>query len=206
MNRDMEAARSIILDKATTIITEKEGQAAAHTKHKDIIALISKDNLKMKEAGEEGLSFETMRDQVMTFLGAGHDTTATGVAWTLHLLSTHPKIQSRLREEVRQYMPFLFDPTKRYDAVELAKADADQLPYLDNVCRESLRYIPPIPMTVRQSLADDMLGEYKVPAGTVIYVLANAINRLPMYWGPTADYLILRDGIICQRVTLPMRL
>tara|TARA_R110002060_G_scaffold49037_5_gene60011 strand:+ start:148 stop:984 length:837 start_codon:yes stop_codon:yes gene_type:complete len=69
MNRDMESARTIILNKATDIITEKEGQAAAHTKHKDIIALISKDNLKQKEAGEEGLSFETMRDQVMTFLG-----------------------------------------------------------------------------------------------------------------------------------------
>ncbi|PMD45807.1 cytochrome P450 [Hyaloscypha variabilis F] len=187
MNRDMEAARTIIVDKATTIITEKEGQAAAHTNHKDIIALISKDNLKMKEAGEEGLSFETMRDQVMTFLGAGHDTTATGVAWTLHLLSTHPEIQTRLREEVRTHMPFLFDASKRYDPVELANADADQLPYLDSVCRESLRYIPPIPMTVRQSLADDVLGDYRVPAGTVIYVLANAINRLPMYWGPTAD-------------------
>ena len=78
----MEAARNIILDKATNIITEKEDQDVAHTNHKDIIALSSKDNLKMKEAGEEGLSFETMRDQVMTFLGAGHDTTATGVAWT----------------------------------------------------------------------------------------------------------------------------
>ena len=187
MNRDMEAARSIIVDKATDIITEKESQAAAHSKHKDIIALISKDNLKMKEAGEEGLSFETMRDQVMTFLGAGHDTTATGVAWTLHLLSTHPEIQQRLREEVKAYMPFLFDTTKRYDPTELAKTDADQLPYLDNVCRESLRYIPPIPMTVRQSLADDKLGDYHVPAGTVIYILANTINRLPMYWGPTAD-------------------
>jgi cytochrome P450 len=187
MNRDMESARSIILNKATTIITEKEGQAAAHTKHKDIIALISKDNLKMKEAGEVGLSFETMRDQVMTFLGAGHDTTATGVAWTLHLLSKHPSIQTRLREEVKTYMPFLFNPATRYDPAELAKADADQLPYMDNVCRESLRYIPPIPMTVRESIADDMLGPYKVPAGTVIYVLANAINRLPMYWGPTAD-------------------
>jgi len=42
-------------------------------------------------------------------------------------------------------------------------------------------------MTVSQSIADDRLGEYHVPAGTVIYVLANAINRLPMYWGPTAD-------------------
>lgn len=187
MNRDMESARSIILDKATDIITEKEGQAAAHTKHKDIIALISKDNLKMKEAGEEGLSFETMRDQVMTFLGAGHDTTATGVAWTLHLLSTHPEMQSRLREEVREYMPFLFNPETRYNQELLDKADPDLLPYMDNICRESLRYIPPIPMTVRESLADDKLGEYHVPAGTVIYVLANAINRLPMYWGPTAD-------------------
>lgn len=187
MNRDMESARSIILNKATNIITEKEGQAAAHTGHKDIIALISKDNLKMKEAGEVGLSFETMRDQVMTFLGAGHDTTATGVAWTLHLLSKNPSIQTKLREEVKTYMPFLFDPATRYDPAELAKADADQLPYMDNVCRESLRYIPPIPMTVRESIADDMLGPYKVPAGTVIYVLANAINRLPMYWGPTAD-------------------
>ncbi|KAG4434888.1 hypothetical protein IFR05_009618 [Cadophora sp. M221] len=187
MNRDMESARTIILDKATEIITEKEGQAAAHTKHKDIIALISKDNLKQKEAGEQGLSFETMRDQVMTFLGAGHDTTATGVAWTLHLLSKYPSIQSRLRDEIKQFMSFLFDPGMRYDAESLAKADADQLPYLDNVCRESLRYIPPIPMTVRESIADDQLGDYHVPGGTVIYVLANAINRLPMYWGPTAD-------------------
>ncbi|PVH75901.1 cytochrome P450 [Cadophora sp. DSE1049] len=137
--------------------------------------------------GEEGLSFETMRDQVMTFLGAGHDTTATGVAWTLHLLSKYPSIQSRLRDEIKHFMPFLFDPAMRYDAESLAKADADQLPYLDNVCRESLRYIPPIPMTVRESIADDQLGDYHVPGGTVIYVLANAINRLPMYWGPTAD-------------------
>jgi cytochrome P450 len=187
MNRDMEAARNIILNRATEIIKEKEGQAQAHSKHNDIIALISKDNLKKKAAGEEGLSLETMRDQVMTFLGAGHDTTATGVAWTLHLLSKYPKVQTRLREEVREYMPFLFHEDTRYDPIELGKVDADKLPYLDNVCRESLRYIPPIPMTVRQSLEDDTLGPYLVPAGTVIYVLANAINRLPMYWGPTAD-------------------
>jgi cytochrome P450 len=42
-------------------------------------------------------------------------------------------------------------------------------------------------MTVRQSLADDYLGSYEVPAGTVVYVLANAINRLPSYWSKTAD-------------------
>ncbi|KAI1334059.1 cytochrome P450 [Xylariaceae sp. FL0016] len=187
MNRDMETSRGIIIDKATEIITEKQEQAENNTGGKDILALIARDNKKMKAMGEQGLSFETMRDQVMTFLGAGHDTTATGVAWTIHLLSTHPEIQSRLREEVKDHMPFLFDKETRFDSEQVAIADADQLPYLDNVCRESLRYIPPIPMTVRQSLADDTLGGYKVPAGTVIYCLANAINRLPSYWGPTAD-------------------
>jgi cytochrome P450 len=116
-----------------------------------------------------------------------HDTTATSVAWSLHLLSKYPAIQEKLRAEIREHSPFLFDPSAREDQQRLENADVDQLPYLDNFCRESLRYIPSIPMTVRQSIVDDKLGEYMVPAGTTIYILANAINRLPQYWGPTAD-------------------
>lgn len=84
-------------------------------------------------------------------------------------------------------MPFLFDDSTRFDEETLSKADVDLLPFMDDVCRESLRYIPSIPMTVRQSIKDDQLGEYFIPAGTTIYVMANAINRLPMYWGPTAN-------------------
>ncbi|KAI5863000.1 cytochrome P450 78A3 [Durotheca rogersii] len=187
MNNDVRVSREIILNKATQIIREKQEQAEQNTTAKDILALIARDNKKLQAKGEAGLSFETMRDQVMTFLGAGHDTTATGVAWTIHLLSTHPEIQSRLREEIKDHMPFLFNQRTRLDPERIASADADQLPFLDNVCRESLRFIPPIPMTVRQAVADDYLGPYKVPAGTVVYILANVINRLPMYWGPTVD-------------------
>lgn len=95
-------------------------------------------------------------------------------------------MQTRLRAEIKQYMPWLFDPNTRMDPSHL-DADADQLPYLDNLCRESLRYIPPIPMTVRQTLADDTLGGYFVPAESTVYIHANAINRMPEYWGPTAD-------------------
>lgn len=187
MNRDMDISRGIIVDKATEIIQEKQSQAEMNTGGKDIISLIARDNKKLQDKGEAGLSFETMRDQIMTFLGAGHDTTATGIAWTLLLLAKHPKIQTQLREEIRNYLPFLFDANTRNDTANQATADPDQLPYLDKVCRESLRYIPPIPMTVRQSLADDTLAGYRIPAGSIIYVLANAINRLPMYWGETAD-------------------
>lgn len=189
MNRDMQESHDIIVDKATEIIKEKLSEPDDNVKSNDIMALIARDNKKLQEAGEKGLSFETMRDQIMTFLGAGHDTTATGLAWTLHLLSKNPDMQSKLRDEIREYFPFLFNDNESSTelSTDNANADPDQLPYLDNVCRESLRYIPPIPMTVRQSRADDNLGGYHVPGGTVVYILANAINRLPQYWGETAD-------------------
>lgn len=185
MNRDIQEARNIILSKATEIIRAKHAKPAS--KDKDIIALIVRDNMSLASANTDKLSFETMRDQVMTFLGAGHDTTATGVAWTLHLLAKHPHIQDKLRAEVQHHMPFLFDPATRYNKETLASIDPDHLPYLNNICRESLRYIPPIPMTVRQSIAPDVLGGYAVPAGTTIYIHANCIHRLPEFWGPTAN-------------------
>lgn len=187
MNRDMNASRHIIVDKASEIIHSKQAEAEHNSAGKDIIALIARGNKRLEAQGEAGLSFETMRDQIMTFLGAGHDTTATAVAWTIHLLSTHLDVQSRLREEIRAHLPFLFDKESRFDMAKLATADPDQLPYLHNVCRESLRYIPPIPMTVRQSISRDVVSGYTIPAGTSVYIFSNAINRLPQYWGPTAN-------------------
>jgi cytochrome P450 len=187
MNRDMETARQIILAKATEILKLKLTRAERGKRNKDVLSLIAKENKKLKDEGETGLSFNTMRDQVMTFLGAGHDTTATGACWAIHLLAKHPHIQNRLRTEIRDYFPFLFDPVERFDQEKLEAADPDKLPYLDNVCREVLRYIPPIPMTVRESVKDDQLGGYHVPGGTVVYVLANSVNRMPWFWGPDGD-------------------
>ena len=180
-NNDMVKSRKVIKDAANEIIRRKMYEV--DPKDKDIIALTIKDfNL----AGAERLSFETMRDQVMTFLGAGHDTTATGAAWTLHLLAKYPAIQKRLRAEIKQHMPCLFDPDSREEDGNLASVDVDQLPYLDNVCRESLRYIPPIPFTSRRSLSEDRLGGHIIPPGTYVSIHAHAVNQLPRYWGPTA--------------------
>ena len=181
MNHDMVKSRKVICDAATDIINRKLFEV--DSKDKDIIALTIRG---FNVPGAEQLSFETMRDQIMTFLGAGHDTTATGAAWTLHLLAKHPAIQQRLRAEIKQHMPSLFDPGSREDDAKLANVDVDQLPYLENVCRESLRYIPPIPFTVRQSVSEDRLGGYIIPPHTYVYVHANTINQLPQYWGSTA--------------------
>jgi cytochrome P450 len=103
------------------------------------------------------------------------------------MLAKHPDIQGKLREEIRSRMPFLFDPEAREVEENIEKADVDLLPYLEDVCKESLRYIPSIPMTVRKTIADDTLAGYFIPAGTTVYLMANTINRLPMYWGETAN-------------------
>lgn len=227
MNRDIDTSRDIILDKATEIIRSKyyeedvvkeekrgeeekeEGECGSNQgyaqgvkqKSKDIISLIARASRKLESEGEQGLSFETMRDQIMTFLGAGHDTTAASISWTLHILSKHPDIQERLRDEIRQCIPMLFDRTAATaddakdnfeDSVTrmtaaLAGMSPDQLPYLHNVCRESLRYLPPIPLTVRQSVDADTFSGYHIPAGTPVYIFPSVVNRLPAYWGPTAD-------------------
>ncbi|KAL2270061.1 hypothetical protein VTJ83DRAFT_2245 [Remersonia thermophila] len=190
-NRDVEAARKIIIEECDRILSEKLEAAQEAADAKDVLALIAQENNKLRAKGEPGLSRETMRDQIMTFLGAGHDTTATGVAWTIHLLATHPETQARLRAEIKDAMPCLFDPHWKFDESDAESlaclADVERLRYLDNVCRESLRYIPPIPMTVRQSIQDDVIDGYHVPAGTVIYLLSNSINRLEWFWGEDAE-------------------
>lgn len=184
-NSDIAFARDTILTRASTIINQKQVEAAEKkdTKSRDIIGMIVKDN--MNAAAEDTLTIDAMRDQVMTFLGAGHDTTATSVAWTLMLLAKHPDVQARLRDELRQHMPFLFGNNRNVD--EIAKADVDLLPFMERVCKEALRFIPSIPMTVRQALKDDYMAGYHIPAGTTVYLMANAINRLESYWGPTAN-------------------
>ncbi|EXJ59488.1 uncharacterized protein A1O5_12113 [Cladophialophora psammophila CBS 110553] len=186
-NRDIAMARNIILSRASEIIEEKQQGVISNkqSRPRDIIGLIVKDNMAASE--EDTLSLEAMRNQVMTFLGAGHDTTATSVAWMLLLLAKNPDIQEKLRGEIRSKLPFLFNPKSREDSDNIEKADVDLLPYLEDVCKESLRYIPSIPMTVRKTIEDDTLGGYFIPAGTTIYLMANTINRLPNYWGEKAD-------------------
>ena len=171
---------------ASIVSSKKEKKNAAA---RDIMSLIMRDNEKVSSSSGDKLSFHTLRDQVMTFLGAGHDTTATGVAWTLHLLSKRPTIQSKLRAEIKAHMPSLFGPNAQTFGFEneLSKYNVDALPYLSNVCRESLRYIPPIPLTIRKSKQDDTLAGHFIAAGTGVYIFANTINRLPQYWGEDAD-------------------
>jgi cytochrome P450 len=89
-----------------------------------------------------------LRDQLMTLLLAGHETTATGLAWTFDLLLHHPEAQRRLRAEL----------------------DAGETEYLDAVIEESLRIRPVVPITGRLLHEPATLGGYSLDPGTIVLV------------------------------------
>ena len=127
-----------------------------------------------------GFSEEDLVNQMMTFLAAGHETTASALTWAFYLLCLHPEVQTRLREEIRANLPSLDDP------VTVTAASLDNCLYLHAVCNEVLRFYPPIPVTLREAGRDtSILGQY-VPKGTRIILSPWAVNTATSLWGPDA--------------------
>ena len=128
-----------------------------------------------------GFTEEDLVNQMMTFLAAGHETTASALTWAFYLLCLHPQVQTRLRDEVRANLPSI-DETETVTAASL-----DQCHYLHAVCNEVLRLFPPVPGTIRDTGRDtSILGQF-VPKGTKIILSPWAINTATSLWGPDAD-------------------
>lgn len=145
----------------TELIRSKTGSMSGDeaSQGKDVLSLLVAAN--KAEDGTQLLDEKQMMDQVLTFLGAGHETTASGMTWTLWLLANHPEVQKKLREEVADLLARRIDP----DMEQL-----NSLPYLEAVIKESLRVLPPVPMTFRKTrVAKTVEGVY-LPKDTIIYV------------------------------------
>lgn len=99
-----------------------------------------------------------LRDEVMTFFLAGHETTSLLLSWTLFLLSRHPAMQERLQAEVAAVL----------DGEPPAFVDLGKLPFLDAVLCETLRLYPPVWAMGREPLEDCELGGHRVAKGTGI--------------------------------------
>ena len=128
-----------------------------------------------------GFSEEELVNQLMTFLVAGHETTATSMTWAIYLLCKNPQVQTRLRDEIRSNLPSMTNGSANVTSEQL-----DKLPYLHAVCSETLRVFAPVPGTIREAAQPaTILGQY-VPAGTKIILSAWAINTSTALWGPDA--------------------
>jgi cytochrome P450 len=107
------------------------------------------------------------RDQVVTLMAAGSETTAVLLAWTWILLAQHPAAESRLVAEVREVLG---------DRMPAA-ADVPKLGYTHMVLLESLRLYPPVSLLGREALSPCAIGGYAVPAGQTIWMIPWVLHR-----------------------------
>ena len=123
------------------------------------------------ETGEE-MSDRQVRDEVMTLLLAGHETTANALSWAWYLLSQHPEVEARLHTELEQVLGGQV-PTVEH---------LSRLPYTRMVLEETMRLYPPAIGFNRKALANDEVGGYTVPARTLIWLSPYATHRHPDFW------------------------
>jgi cytochrome P450 len=134
-----------------------------------------------EETGEP-MSEMQVRDEVLTMLIAGHETVASALTWTWHLLAKHPAEREKLRSEVAGVL----------GGRAPASADLPALVYTAQVFSEALRLYPPAWVITRRAIeADDLLG-YRVPAGALVIMSPYVVHRMADYWDQPDEFLPAR--------------
>jgi cytochrome P450 len=121
------------------------------------------------------LSYQEVRDNVVTLLMAGHETTANALSWTFHLLGAHPEIAVRLRDEVA----VLEGRQPGFD-------ELSTLRFTRAVLTEAMRLYPPVWMIGRTATRSFALGSWNVEEGTTVIVSPRVLHRRPE-WYPAPD-------------------
>ena len=119
------------------------------------------------------LSETQIKDEALTLILAGHETTANALTWTFALLSRHPEIARALEAEVDAFAA---------GGGALGTAALDELPLTDRVVREAMRLYPPAWMVVRRAIGPDEICGYPVAAGTSIQISPWTLHRHPAHW------------------------
>ncbi|HND10807.1 MAG TPA: cytochrome P450 [Pseudomonadota bacterium] len=147
-------------------------RAEPESERSDVLAML----LKARDEKGQGLSDQELRDELITALVAGHETTATGLAWAFERILLHKPVYDRLKQEVRDAGGVHATPEK------LAA-----LPYLDATIKEVLRLRPVIPFVGRVLQQPMQLGGYDLPQGTAVAACIYLAQRNPdVYPDPDA--------------------
>ena len=129
--------------------------------------------LQVKDADTgEGMNDRQLRDEVMTIFLAGHETSSNALVWTWHLLSRNSGVARRLKAELDEV---LGGRTPNFE-------DLPKLVYTEQVIHESMRLFPPVWGYSRMAEQDDIIGGFKIPKGTWVFVSPYLTHRSPEYF------------------------
>ncbi|MBK8254900.1 MAG: cytochrome P450 [Polyangiaceae bacterium] len=123
------------------------------TQRKDVLTML----LAARDEEDKGMTDQELRDELVTLLVAGHETTATMLCWAFDLILSHPDVYTKLLEELQSAGGAHADLTA-----------INRLPYLDATIKEVLRFRPVIPAVGRRLKQPVQIGEYEIPAGEML--------------------------------------
>ena len=125
--------------------------------------------------GEAGVSISNkdLFHQVFTFMIAGHETTSVTLTWTTFLLAKYPEFQTRLQSELDEAL---------HGKSEITFEDLNKLNFLESCIKESMRLCPVVTNVGRQTIKDDKIGPYTIPAGTELVINVSTLCTSPCYW------------------------
>lgn len=147
----------IISDRRRLTVDRQDGPSSTVHGHHDLLQHLI----------DAGLTDDVIRDQMLTMLIAGHDTSTALLAWTFALLGQHPEIHAKLVREV--------------DRLEKS-------PLLDQVIKESLRLYPPIHIGNRRVAEEMQFSEGTIPAGERMFYSIYLTHRDPSIWENAEDF------------------
>ena len=179
-------------------------EVLSRTRPSGLSIVLVRSNMAPDVPSSQRISDIDIANQINTFLFAGSDTTSLAISWCIHILAQKQDLQQRLRDELIGVAHGMSD-----DAFATAEfyTELDQLPYLENVCREILRLIPPVHSSIRVALKDDTIpisspmrweDRYgktikeshptgiKIARGEYIHIAIEGLNLSKSVWGEDA--------------------
>jgi cytochrome P450 len=161
-NKAARALRKIVLD----IIAERRRDGRDHG---DLLSMLLE--VRDEETGE-AMNDEQLRDEVLTLILAGHETTATALSWTWYLLSQNPDAERKLHAELDQVL----------DGGGASLDDLPHLNYTSMVIDEAMRLYPPVWAIGRETIADDEIMGYRVGKGCNVLLSQWLAHHHPAFW------------------------
>jgi cytochrome P450 len=171
-NRDYKGAIATLEGVIDDIVEERRGteftEATNGEKKQpmDLLSII----LRAQQRGEQ--TDRQLRDEMMTMLLAGHDTTALTLTYFWYLLSQHPEVEARVQAEVDEILGGDTPTT----------ADARKMTYTDRVLHETMRLYPPVYVMFREPKVDVRIGGYRVPEGSGVMLPQWVVHRSPRWY------------------------
>jgi cytochrome P450 len=154
-----------------TFVEARRGEVEEPT---DLLSML----LAATDEDGEGMSEKLLRDELMTFLFAGHETTATALTFTWYLLSQSPEVERTLVAELDDVL----------DGDPPAFEDLSELTYTEQVLEEAMRLYPPVPQIPRETTEQLTLGGYSIPEGATVAPSQWTIHRDDRFWDDPASF------------------